>query len=226
MANILVVDDEADMRVLLQTVLERDGHVVQTLSAGEQIEERHEHWADLLILDVMMPGEDGFSICRRIRERLNCPILFLTAKSEEADVLVGFGAGGDDYIVKPFRVAELRARVSAHLRRQQRVPSHRILRGSWVLDLDERTVSCGGTSVRLTRGEFDICAHLALYAGQTFSKEQIYEAVFGFDGESDSAGIAEYIRSIRAKMRTAGSSPIETVWGVGYRWAKENGQSA
>ena len=224
MANILIVDDEADMRALLQTALERDGHVVQTLSGGEQLEEKHEHWADLLILDVMMPGEDGFSLCRRIRERLDCPILFLTAKSEEADVLMGFGAGGDDYIVKPFRVAELRARVAAHLRRQQRVPSHKILRGDWILDLDERTVFCAGTAVRLTRGEFDICAHLALHAGQTFSKEQIYEAVFGFEGEADSAGIAEYIRSIRAKMRTAGESPIETVWGVGYRWAKESGQ--
>ncbi len=223
MANILIVDDDADMRALLKTALERDGHRVETLNGSKQMTDKHGSWADLMILDVMMPGEDGFSLCRRIREKVDCPILFLTAKSEEADVLLGFGAGGDDYIVKPFRIAELRARVAAHLRRQQRVPNHRILRGNWALDLDQRTVSCAGNEVRLTRGEFDICAHLALHAGQTFSREQIYEAVFGFDGEADSAGIAEYVRSIRAKMRTAGDSPIETVWGVGYRW--EKGQS-
>lgn len=218
MANILVVDDDADLRALLQSALERDGHRVTALEGGAQADEKHVRWADCMILDVMMPGEDGFAVCRRIRETASCPILFLTAKSGEADVLTGLGVGGDDYLLKPFRIAELRARVAAHLRREQRTPQHRVLRGAFAFDLNAHTVSCDGQALRLTRGEVEISTHLALHAGQTFTKEQIYEAVFGCDGTSDSAAIAEHIKNIRAKLRQAGHSPITTVWGVGYRW--------
>lgn len=218
MAHILVVDDDADMRALLSSTLGRDGHHVVALSGGAALDERHARWADCVILDVMMPGEDGFAVCRRIRDYVNCPILFLTAKTTEADVLTGLGTGGDDYLTKPFRIAELRARVAAHLRREQRTPSHRIRRGPFAFDMDAHTVYCGEQMIRLTRGEYEICAFLALHAGQTFTKEQIYEAVFGCEGASESAAIAEHIKNIRAKLRQTGHSPLETVWGVGYRW--------
>ena len=117
MAHILVVDDDGDLRALLKTALERDGHQVSLLDRGGAVSEAHCRWADCILLDVMMPGEDGFATCRRIRALAACPILFLTAKTEEADVLTGLGLGGDDYLSKPFRIAELRARVAAHLRR-------------------------------------------------------------------------------------------------------------
>ncbi len=160
MAHILVVDDDGDLRALLKTALERDGHQVSLLDRGGAVSEAHCRWADCILLDVMMPGEDGFATCRRIRALAACPILFLTAKTEEADVLTGLGLGGDDYLSKPFRIAELRARVAAHLRRESRAPRSRIRRGGLDFDLEERAVYCGEEPLHLTRGEYAICAHL------------------------------------------------------------------
>lgn len=218
MAHILVVDDDGDLRALLKTALERDGHQVSLLDRGGAVSEAHCRWADCILLDVMMPGEDGFATCRRIRALAACPILFLTAKTEEADVLTGLGLGGDDYITKPFRIAELRARVTAHLRREQRTPHTRLRRGELDFDLGERAVYWQDAPLRLTRSEYAICEHLAMHPGQTFSKEQLYEAAFGYDGEADASAVTEHIKNIRAKLRTAGVNPIETVWGVGYKW--------
>ena len=218
MAHILVVDDDKDLCALLRTALERDGHQVSTRLSGLEVDESACRWADCILLDVMMPGEDGFALCRRIRALADCPILFLTAKTEEADVLTGLGLGGDDYLSKPFRIAELRARVAAHLRRESRAPRSRIRRGGLDFDLEERAVYCGEEALHLTRSEYAICAHLAAHPAQTFTKEQIYEAVFGFDGTADSSAITEHIKNIRAKLRAVGLSPIQTVWGVGYKW--------
>lgn len=218
MAHILVVDDDGDLRALLKTALERDGHQVSLLDRGGAVSEAHCRWADCILLDVMMPGEDGFATCRRIRALAACPILFLTAKTEEDDVLTGLGLGGDDYLSKPFRIAELRARVAAHLRRENRAPAARIRRGGLDFDLTARQVCFGDKALPLTRGEYDICVHLASHPGQTFTKEQIYEAVFGFDGTGEDSAVTEHIKNIRAKLRAVGESPIETVWGVGYRW--------
>ena len=218
MAHILAVDDDADLRALLKTALERDGHQVTALPGGAAVTAEHCRWADCILLDVMMPGEDGFATCRRVRSLADCPILFLTAKNEEAGVLTGLGLGGDDYLTKPFRVAELRARVAAHLRREGRTPRTRLRRGGLDFDLGERAVYAGETPVRLTRGEYAICAHLATHPGQTFTKEQLYEAVFGFDGTGEDSAVTEHIKNILAKLRPAGINPIETVWGVGYKW--------
>ena len=221
MANILAVDDDRDLCALLRTALERDGHVVEVLHSGREATERHCAWADCILLDVMMPGEDGFAACRRLRALTDCPILFLTARTEEADVLRGLGLGGDDYLTKPFRVAELRARVNAHLRRQNRTPGHRIRRGGVTFDLTACEACVGETPLRLTRAEYAICEYLALHAGRTFSKEQIYEAVFGCDGTAEDSAITEHIKNIRAKLRACDLQPIETVWGIGYRWKNE-----
>ena len=210
MAHILVVDDDKDLCALLKTALERDGHQVSAHLSGRE--------ADCILLDVMMPGEDGFALCRRIRALADCPILFLTARTEEADVLTGLGLGGDDYLTKPFRVAELRARVAAHLRREERVPHARLRRGGLEFDLAERAVYWQDAPLRLTKGEYAICEYLAMHPGQTFSKEQLYEAAFGYDGAADASAVTEHIKNIRAKLRPAGESPIETVWGVGYKW--------
>ena len=222
MAHILAVDDDADLRRLLHTALERDGHQVTCLDRGSAVTPAHCAWAHCILLDVMMPGEDGFATCRRIRALADCPILFLTAKTAEADVIQGLGLGGDDYLLKPFRLGELRARVNAHLRRQDRAPQRRIRRGGLDFDLGAKALYREDQPVKLTRGEYAICEHLALHSGQTFSKEQIYEAVFGFDAAGDESAVTEHIKNIRAKLRALGYAPIVTVWGVGYRWKRED----
>lgn len=221
MAHILVVDDDGDLCALLKTALERDGHQVSACRDGRRVDEAACRWADCILLDVMMPGEDGFALCRRIRNLADCPILFLTAKTQETDVLTGLGVGGDDYLTKPFRIAELRARVAAHLRRQQRAPHSLLRRGGLDFDLRQRAVLWQGQPLRLTKSEYAICEHLAMHPGQTFSKEQLYEAAFGFDGTADAAAVTEHIKNIRAKLRAAQADPIETVWGVGYKWKSE-----
>ena len=222
MANILAVDDDRDLCTLLKTALERDGHTVETRCAGADVTAALCRWADCILLDIMMPGEDGFATCRRIRTLTEAPILFLTARTDEPSVLTGLGIGADDYLSKPFRIAELRARVNAHLRRQNRAPQHRLIRGGVCFDLAAKSAAVGGTQLPFTKSEYAICEFLALHAGQTFGKEQIYEAVFGYDGTADDTAITQHIKNIRAKLRAAGlASPetvLKTVWGVGYLW--------
>ena len=173
-----------------------------------------------------MPGEDGFAVCRRIRSLTEAPILFLSARTDEAAVLEGLGIGADDFLSKPFRVAELRARVAAHLRRQSRTPAHRMVRSGVAFDLTARSAAAEGKALPLTRSEYAICEYLALHAGQTFTKEQIYEAVFGIDGTADDTAVTQHIKNIRAKLRAAGvpepEKLLNTVWGVGYRWKSED----
>ena len=221
MAHILVVDDDKDLCALLKTALERDGHQVSTHLTGHEVDEAACRWADCILLDVMMPGEDGFALCRRIRALADCPILFLTAKTEEADVLTGQGLGGDDYLTKPFRIAELRARVAAHLRREERrsSPSEARFAGELVIDYSLRCVRCGEKTLALARKEFDILELLSMNRGQIFDKERIYEKLWGYDSPGDSSVVAEHIRRIRAKLATVSDATyIETVWGVGYKW--------
>lgn len=226
MPHILAVDDDPDLCRLVQTALERDGHQVAIRCSGREVDEALCRWADCILLDVMMPEEDGFAVCRRIRDLTDAPILFLTARTEEAALLEGLGLGADDYLYKPFRLAELRARVGAHLRRQNRVPTQRILRGGVGFDLMGKTAAWAGVPLHLTRSEYGICEHLALHAGQTFSKEQIYEAVFGYDGTADETAVTQHVKNIRAKLRQAGAPDpdeiLKTVWGVGYRWKTDD----
>ena len=224
MANILAVDDDRDLCTLLKTALERDGHTVETRCTGADVTSSLCLWADCILLDIMMPGEDGFAVCRRIRGLTDAPILFLTARTDEASVLEGLGIGADDFLSKPFRVAELRARVAAHLRRQSRTPAHRMVRSGVAFDLTARSAAVEGTVLPLTRSEYAICEYLALHAGQTFTKEQIYEAVFGVDGTADDTAITQHIKNIRVKLRAAGAPEtlLKTVWGVGYQWKSEN----
>ena len=226
MANILAVDDERDLCALIKTTLERDGHLVQTRTCAADVTEPLCRWADCILLDIMMPGEDGFALCRRIRADTDAPILFLTARTDEPSVLTGLGLGADDYLTKPFRLAELRARVAAHLRRSSRTPSHTLERSGVRFDLAAKSAAVNGQTLPFTKSEYAICEYLALHAGQTFSKEQIYEAVFGYDGSADDTAVTQHIKNIRAKLRAAGlpnaDSIIKTVWGVGYVWQNES----
>ena len=226
MAHILAVDDDPDLCTLLKTALERDGHAVEIRKSGVTVTESLCRWADCILLDIMMPGEDGFALCRRIRADTDAPILFLTARTDEPSVLTGLGLGADDYLTKPFRLAELRARVAAHLRRSSRTPAHTLERGGVRFDLAAKSAAVNGQVLPFTKSEYAICAHLALHAGQTFSKEQIYEAVFGYDGCADDTAVTQHIKNIRAKLRAAGlpnaDGILKTVWGVGYVWQNES----
>lgn len=218
MIEILAIDDDKGILELIRRALEREGYAL-TLQ-GDPLKIDYEKLAryQLILLDVMMPGMDGFDLCRKIRDKVDCPILFVTAKTEENALMEGLGVGGDDYICKPFGVGELRARVAAHLRREQREKKHRITLGEAEFSLQERRLYFRDQEIMLTKSEYAICEYLALNRGQVFSKERILEHVFGFDGESNESAITEHVKNIRAKFQKFGINPIETVWGIGYRW--------
>lgn len=218
MANILVVDDEPGIVSVIKRALESDGHRVSGFNSTDEIDIRNLNYYDLALLDIMMPGEDGYEFCERIRNKVDIPIIFLSAKILEEDITHGLEIGADDYIIKPFRVAELRARVNAHLRREHREKTHFLNFESCSLDLDAKRLLASDTEIPLTKTEFSICEFLAKHPGMVFTREQIFEEVFGMDKESDSTTISTHIANIRTKLDKAGIQPITTVWGTGYKW--------
>lgn len=218
MAQILAIDDDEAILLLIKNALQKEGHNVTCCQQVTDCLKEHAQSYDLILLDVMMPGTDGYTFCREIRDHVDCPILFLTAKSLEEDVDFGFSLGADDYIKKPFSIVELRARVNAHLRREQR-EKHSCLSVSGIhFFLSAKEIRINGEKMPFTKSEYEISLFLARNHGQVFSREQIYEAVFGYDGDSDDSAITEHIKNIRRKFASAGVTPIETVWGIGYRW--------
>lgn len=218
MANILVVDDDMAILTMIRRILEKDGHNVTTVSDSIRVSEMKTNMFDMILLDVMMPGKDGFTLCEELRSIVDCPILFLTAKSEESSLVQGLHAGADDYISKPFGAAELRARVAAHLRRERREHFAGLVFNGSRFNLSAKQLAVNGEEIPLTKAEYLICEFLARNHGQVFSKEQIYESVFGFDGESSDATITTHIKNIRMKLERYHYSPIKTVWGIGYKW--------
>ena len=175
----------------------------------------------MILLDVNMPDMDGIAVCEKIRDYVTCPILFLTAKIEDSDKIKGFAAGGDDYIIKPFSIDELGARVAAHLRRQYRniVQTNVRFYGNLAIDYSAKTIMAKDKTLSFAKKEFEIIELLALNQGQVFDKERIYEKLWGYDAEGDSSVVAEHIRRIRAKLKDVGEEyHIQTVWGMGYKW--------
>lgn len=218
MAHILVIDDEFAMLQLIRRVLEKDQHIVTLQENAKEVLTKDFRQYDLILLDIMMPDMDGFEICSKIRSNVDCPIIFLTAKTQEVDIVRGLGLGGDDYITKPFGTNELRARVNAHIRRDTREKKYSVCISGVVFQPKAKEVTVNSEKIPLTKSEYEICEYLALHRGQVFSREQIYEVVFGFDGESDESVIATHVKNIRRKMNALDLAPIETVWGVGYKW--------
>lgn len=219
--KILAVDDEEPIRRLLKDFFNMQGYLVYTAADGREAIELLEKGPDLILLDINMPDMDGFEVCRKIRNHVNCPIIFLTAKVEERDRVNGLMIGGDDYVVKPFSMEELSARVKAHLRREERSGSKEKLKFSdeLVINYTERTVFYKDKEIPLTRMEFDIVELLSMHRGQIFSKEKIYETLRGFEEEGDSSTIAEHVRRIRLKIgKFSDKVYVDTVWGVGYKW--------
>lgn len=223
MANILVMDDENDICILIKRALEKDGYQVTTKNSAVDMNTNDFKMYDLILLDVMMPEVDGFSLCNQIRKAVDCPILFLTAKTMEQDIIEGFALGADDYIKKPFRISELRARVTAHLRRESREHHQTLICGEFRFDLAAKDITVQleqnkSAKIPLTKSEYQICEYLVRNKGQVFSLEQILETTFGYASESDVSAIRMHIKNIRSKFSKYAECPIETVWGVGYKW--------
>ncbi|MFD0698251.1 response regulator transcription factor [Paenibacillus sp. GCM10027628] len=224
-AKILLVDDEEDMVAFIRDALEDSGYeVFSALRAEEAKAEIVKNSPDLIVLDVMMPDMDGYAFCREIREDIHVPILFLSARESEVDRIYGLAAGGDDYLVKPFSMGELKARIEAHLRRERRAGQQQdqgnLHRGPFTVDLKGCELRYRGQAVPLTRREFAIVELLALHPGQIFSRDRIYEKVWGYDAAGDDTTVTEHVKNIRAKVAAinADARCIETVWGVGYKW--------
>ncbi len=218
--RVLVVDDEADVVNMLRSFLTRRGFEVSAASDGPEALELAGEKPDIILLDINMPQMDGIEVCRAIRDRVACPILFLTARDGEEDKVESFASGGDDYIVKPFSLAELGARIEAHLRRDRRSRDiQRRVFGDVTVDYSAREVSVRGGKLSLSRKDFDILKLLSLNRGQVFDRARIYDRVWGLEGDGDDTVIMEHIRRIRLAFARAGAADhIETVWGIGYKW--------
>ena len=219
MKKILIVEDELPIAELEKDYLELSDFEVTIETDGIEGEAKAMSGEyDLLILDVMLPGQDGFEICRKYREKYLAPVIVVSAKKEDIDKIHGLGLGADDYICKPFGVMELRARIGAHLRREKREHVARLALGRICFMLEARKMMIDEKEISLTKAEYDICEFLAKNRGQIFSKEQILEKVLGYDSESSDSTIITHIKNIRTKLSSFEYMPIKTVWGIGYKW--------
>ena len=221
--KILIIDDEEMILTMLKKCLEAENFLVYTADNAKKALELMSVAPDIILLDINMPEMDGLELCQFVREHISCPIIFLTARVSEQDVIQGLSVGGDDYITKPFSMDELLARISAHLRREERKGTAENLRfdEELIIDYNSRTVFYGKEQLDFSNKEFEIIRLLSQNAGMVFDRETIYEKLWGYDGEGDSIVVKEHIRKIRNKLANyTEKNYIETVWGVGYRWIK------
>jgi DNA-binding response OmpR family regulator len=222
MQTVLVVDDEPIVRDVVVRYLERDGFKTLTASDGDAakslIEQRE---PSLVVLDVMLPGTDGLSLCRWIRGRSNLPVILLTARGEEADRIVGLELGADDYVTKPFSPRELAARVRTVLRRSNGTArsSETIAFGEIELDGVSREARRAGSVIQLTAKEFELLWFLASHLRHVFSRDQLMARVWGYEAAVDTGTVTVHVRRLREKIEADPGRPkhLRTVWGVGYR---------
>ena len=225
--RVLVVDDEADMREVITQYLELEGFtVLQAADGAEALRLAERQPPDLVVLDLMLPGIDGIEVCRRLRAQSAVPIVMLTARTEEADKITGFGFGADDYVTKPFSPRELVVRVRAIMRRVEatRVPAMVLdgaLRvGSLVIQPRLRTAQRDGVTLDLTAKEFDLLHYLAGHPGQVFTRQQLLDGVWDFGYFGDPSTVTVHIRRLREKVEVDPARPrhLKTVWGIGYKF--------
>lgn len=228
MQKILIIEDDMDIAELERDYLEANGFAVEIVGDGTLGEKRAlEADVDLILLDIMLPGMDGFQVCRKVREVRNIPILLVSARQEDVDKIRGLGLGADDYIVKPFSPSELVARVKAHLQRYQQLTGKKsagnvLQRGALTIDKDGHRVFLDGKEVPMPNKEFALLLFLAENPGVVFSKETLFERIWGEDSLGDTATVSVHVNRIREKIEPSTAKPtyIETVWGVGYRFKK------
>lgn len=227
MARILIIEDETAIAELERDYLELSGYEVTIAEDGLKgkraaLEEDY----NLVILDLMLPGNDGFAICKAIREAKDIPILMVSAKKDEVDKIRGLGLGADDYMTKPFSPSELVARVKAHLQRYERLVGSGIRENKVVetrglrIDKTARRVFVNGEEKSFTTKEFDLLTYLAENPNRVFTKEELFRAIWDMDSVGDIATVTVHIKKVREKIETDTANPqyIETIWGVGYRF--------
>jgi len=227
MKRILIIEDDKAIAELERDYLEANDFSVEIISDGKKGEEKAlAEGFDLILLDLMLPSADGFAVCRAIRKEKDTPILMVSARQEEIDKVRGLGLGADDYIVKPFSPNELVARVKAHIARYERLTqkttqaSNSIFTGDLEIQPEARRVFTGGKEISLTRREFDLLLFFAQNPGIAFSKDKLFDRIWGMDALGDTATVMVHINRIREKIEPNPATPvyIETVWGVGYRF--------
>lgn len=220
--RILAIDDDQSILRLIKNVLNLSQYEVVVRSKVEEINLCDFIGFDLILLDIMMPL-NGLDICRYIREEIKVPIIFITAKDMDEDLVEGVQAGADDYITKPFTIHELLARVEMHIRREERHQrnNNSLCFGDIIIDIDLQSVSISGELLPLTKREFIIVQLLASNTNKIFSIEELYERVYPGSSNTQFRSISEYIYQIRNKFKVYKINPIETMWGGGYRWIRE-----
>lgn len=223
MSRILIVDDDLEIAELLSDILVDAGFETIIKNNAEDALELLSNDFDLIILDIMLPGMSGTSLCALIRNKVNCPIIFISAKVQTVDKLVGFEIGCDDYITKPFINDEVVARVKANIRQYKRLNKvnndNSIKIGNIVINKDSYEVKINDTLVDLSSKEFDLLYYLMKNAGMVLSKEQIYNAVWG-SNYGDIGTVAVHIKNLRSKI-DKNDEYIITIWGVGYKFVKD-----
>lgn len=222
--KILIVEDEKELADILGAYLEVEGFApVASYDGEEGMSAFYRERPALVLLDIMLPKKDGVSICREIRENGDVPIIMISAKSGEMDKVIALGIGADDYVTKPFSPLELVARVKANLRRYEQLSAKAALRkeeviaGPLTLNKSAYTVLINGESLEMTTKEFDVLWHFAGSPNRVFSKEQIYNAVWGYGSFGDDSSVTVYIKRLREKLAQRGLDCIKTVWGAGYK---------
>lgn len=232
MGKVLIIEDDMGIYELERDYLEIEGYEVDIQTNGVAgLKAALDYEYDLIILDIMIPKKDGFSVCRDIRKEKEIPIIMVSAKREDIDKIRGLGLGADDYMIKPFSPAELVARVKSHIQRYNRIRNSlsptvvldaKITAGSLEILLDSHQVFLGGTEVNLTPREYDILVLLASSPNRVFTKEEVFESIWGIDSLGETSTIMVHINRLRAKIdkQFQNEEYIDTVWGVGYRFHK------
>ncbi|MGL4731878.1 MAG: response regulator transcription factor [Clostridium sp.] len=221
--RILFVDDNLDICVTVKEYLELYNYTVQIAESAKDALEVINKPFDLIILDIMMEGMDGLELCNIIRDRLSCPIIFVSAKTLEEDKIEALSVGGDDYMTKPFSLKELKARIECHIRREERIrckKTYVLSSGNIILDVLANEVLCNGTKLQLTKNEYNLLKFLMTNKNIVFSKERIFENVWGLDSDSYLETVTESIKNVRKKIKQIDkyTSYISTVYGLGYKW--------
>lgn len=226
MAKILVIDDDFEILKLIKNILVLQGHYVVTLQDVRipfSVDEFTRY--DLILLDIMLGNTDGFTICQRIRSKISTPILFISAKDTEEDIIKGLTIGGDDYITKPFSLKQLVAKVESHLKRQERIKSFyqeskdetRYFQHITILPLAKK-IYISEQEIPFTAREFRLIEVLSQYPKKVFSQAEIHEKIYDKESDTLFGSVAEYVYQIRRKCSTYGINPIKTVRGIGYQW--------
>ncbi len=228
MSHILIIEDDPNIADLEKDYLEIEGYDVKCVHDGEKgLQEALTGQYQLIVLDLMLPGMDGFEVCKRIREKIEVPLIIVSAKVEDIDKIRGLGLGADDYMTKPFSPAELVARVKSHIKRYKRLigtadVSDEITTKGLVIHKKSHRVFSNGKEVSFTAKEFELLSFMASNPNIVFSKDQLFDQIWGIDFYGDIGTVAVHIQKIRKKIERDSSDPkfIETVWGSGYRFNK------